>query len=396
MRQEVSLKPSTDRKESTEALISALQRNWRVEMEGSATYRHLAGRESDPRRKAILLRLADGEARHAERWAERLTSLGAPIPLETPTHGRWLVDVPGTDAALHRVEQDEEEHIRIYEEQARRFDDGPSLEIIRDAVRDEQSHANTLRGMTGRPPLNPKVRLDAILKREGWHTKTGSWFGDAIYGANDGLGAVFGIVSGVAGATTNSSHFVLLAGLAGAIASALSMGSGAYLATKSEGEIHRAEVERERNEVNAQPEEEIEELELFYQLKGLSPDEAKLLVSRIATDNEQLVSALAQEELGISEARIPNPLMSALSASVSTFFGAMIPVLPFFFLGGLNAVIVAAIVSLVAHFAVGASKTFVTGRSWVVSGGEMTIVGAVEGVVTYGIGILISPYTSPG
>jgi VIT1/CCC1 family predicted Fe2+/Mn2+ transporter len=74
----------------------------------------------------------------------------------------------------------------------------------------------------------------------------------------------------------------------------------------------------------------------------------------------------------------------------------MIPVLPFFFLGGLTAIIVAAAVSLIAHFAVGASKTFVTGRSWVVSGGEMTIVGAIEGVVTYGIGLLISPYTSPG
>jgi VIT1/CCC1 family predicted Fe2+/Mn2+ transporter/rubrerythrin len=387
---------STKRESSTDSLISALQRNWRVEMEGSATYRHLAERESDPRRKAILLKLADGEAVHAKRWAGRLQALGAPVPGDVPTHGSWLATMPSTDAALRRVELDEEEHIRIYEEQARRFDDAPSLEIIRDAVRDEQAHAATLRGMTGQPELSPRVRLDAMLKRERWHTRTGSWYGDAIYGANDGLGAVFGIVSGVAGATTNSSHFVLLAGLAGAIASALSMGSGAYLAKKSEGEIHQAEVERERNEVLEHPDEEIEELELFYQLKGLSPDEARQLVSRIASDKDQLVVALAQEELGISEERIPNPLMSALSASVSTFFGAMIPVLPFFFLGGLTAIVVAAIVSLIAHFAVGASKTLITGRSWVVSGGEMTIVGAIEGVVTYGIGLLIAPYTSPG
>jgi VIT1/CCC1 family predicted Fe2+/Mn2+ transporter/rubrerythrin len=387
---------SIDRKGSSEELIAALQRNWRVEMEGSATYRYLAEREPDSRRKAILLRLADGEAHHAERWAGRLRDLGSAVPGEVPSHGSWLSDVPDTVTALNRVEQDEEEHIRIYEEQARQFDDKPSLQIIRDAVRDEQSHAATLRGMTGRPPVNPKVRLDTMLKREGWHTKTGSWFGDAIYGANDGLGAVFGIVSGVAGATTNSAHFVLLAGLAGAIASALSMGSGAYLSKKSEGEIHRSEIERERGEVTENPEEEIEELELFYQLKGLSPDEAKLLVSRIANDKDQLVSALAQEELGISEDRIPNPLTSAMSASISTFLGAMIPVLPFFFLDGLTAIAVAAFVSLVGHFAVGASKTFVTGRSWIVSGGEMTIVGAVEGVVTYGIGVLIAVYTKGG
>jgi len=108
----------------------------------------------------------------------------------------------------------------------------------------------------------------------------------------------------------------------------------------------------------------------------------------------KLLQALVQEELGLSEERMPNPLMSALSSSVATFFGAMIPVLPFFFLGGLTAVIVAAFVSLVAHFAVGASKTLVTGRNPFVSGGEMTIVGAVEGVVTYLIGILISPVTA--
>ena len=248
--------------------------------------------------------------------------------------------------------------------------------------------------MTSSDSAGVRSRLDRILKAEKWHTTTGSWLGDAIYGANDGLGAVFGIVSGVAGATENSRQYVLLAGLAGAIASALSMGSGAYLSTKSEREIHQAEVARERKEVEESPAEEIEELELFYQLKGLSEDEARVLVSRIATKPENLVQALAQEELGIAEERFPNPLISAGSASISTFLGAMIPVIPFFFLGGFTAVILAAVVSLIAHFAVGAAKTLVTGRSILISGGEMTLIGAVEGVVTYGIGILISPVTS--
>jgi vacuolar iron transporter family protein len=384
---------SEDRANTAE-LIPALQRNWRVEMEGAATYRYLAEREADPRRRSILLRLADGEARHAERWANRLRELGAEVPGEAPGHADWIVRHSAPDAALRRVEQEEEEHIRVYEDQAKRLADAPSLAIIRDSVRDERSHAKILRNITEQHAAqDARGRLDAILKRERWHTRTGSWFGDAIYGANDGLGAVFGIVSGVAGATTNSSHFVLLAGLAGAIASALSMGSGAYLATKSEGEVHRAEMARERREVEERPEEEIEELELFYQLKGLSPEEATMLVSRIATDQDKLTEALTQEELGISEERIPNPLLSAVSASASTFAGAMIPVLPFFFLGGFKAVIVAATVSLIAHFAVGASKTFVTGRSWVISGAEMTVVGAVEGVITYFIGTLISPYT---
>src|SRR5207302_11182341 len=119
---------------------------------------------------------------------------------------------------------------------------------------------------------------------------------------------------------TNQSHVVLLAGLAGAIASALSMGSGAYLATKSEGEVHRAEYNRERTEVLEHPDEEIEELELFYQLKGLNEDDAKLVARRLAEDPGQLVRALAQEALGISGERTPSTVMSALTSSVATLF----------------------------------------------------------------------------
>lgn len=385
------MRKSTGDAGSRESLIAALTRNWRVEMEGAATYRYLAQRQTDPRKRTILLRLAEGEERHAERWAARLAELDASVPAEQPAGISWLAQHSTLEAALRRLEREEEEHIKIYEEQARRLGDQPSIAIIREAVRDEKAHAHALQQMTGEPSQQVRGRLDAILKREKWHTTTGGWLGDAIYGANDGLGAVFGIVSGVAGATTNSSHFVLLAGLAGAIASALSMGSGAYLATKSESEVHRAEVARERTEVEESPEEEIEELELFYQLKGLPAEDAHLMATRIAADKEQLVQALAQEELGISEERLPNPALAAASASVSTFLGAIVPVVPFFFLNGLTAVIVAALVSLTAHFAVGASKTLVTGRSWLVSGGEMTIVGAIEGAITYALGLLIAP-----
>ena len=82
-------------------------------------------------------------------------------------------------------------------------------------------------------------------------------------------------------------------------------------------------------------------------------------------------------------------MVSASSGALSTAVGAAIPIIPFFFMSGLDAVIAAAAVSLVAHFAIGAAKSLITVRSWWSSGLEMTIVGAVEGVVTYGIGILL-------
>src|SRR5438874_13070258 len=113
-------------------------------------------------------------------------------------------------------------------------------------------------------PPSPKTVLDTILQRERWHGRGGGWVADAIYGVNDGLGAVFGIVSGVAGATNNQQHVILISGLAGMLASALSMGAGAYFANKSEREIYEADIAREKAEVEENPEEEIEEMSLFY------------------------------------------------------------------------------------------------------------------------------------
>jgi VIT1/CCC1 family predicted Fe2+/Mn2+ transporter len=98
---------------------------------------------------------------------------------------------------------------------------------------------------------------------------------------------------------------------------------------------------------------------------------------------------LAAERLGTSEEALSNPLVSATSGALSTAVGAIIPVIPFFWMSGIEAVIAAAIISLAAHFAVGAAKSLITVRSWWSSGMEMTIVGAAEGAVTYGIGILL-------
>ncbi|MBZ5563571.1 MAG: VIT1/CCC1 transporter family protein, partial [Acidobacteriia bacterium] len=95
----------------------------------------------------------------------------------------------------------------------------------------------------------------------------------------------------------------------------------------------------------------------------------------------------AAEELGISEINAPSPVRAALSSGLSTAVGAIVPVLPFFWLDGVTAIIVAAAVSLVAHFLVGAAKSLITVRSWWTSGLEMMGVGALEGVVTYGLGL---------
>jgi VIT1/CCC1 family predicted Fe2+/Mn2+ transporter/rubrerythrin len=364
-------------------------------MNSARTYRALAEGERDAGRRAILVRLAEAEDKHAANWAARLRELGVePGQYEESAvekMRRWLLVQNGTDTAVTKLEAAENDADAMYDELARV---APSEEVrtqILDAQREEKAHSRVLSEMTENAAPPAQRKLNKILGAERWHVRGGGWIGQAIYGVNDGLGAAFGVVSGVAGATNVNAKFVLLSGIATAIASALSMGSGAYLATKSEREIYESEVEHERREIEASPEEEREEMELFYQLKGFSPEEAKLLASRLAEQPEQLLKTLAHEELGLSERAFPNPWRSAFSAMVSTGLGAFIPIIPFFAMTGTPALIASFVISTAAHFAVGASKVIVTGRSWLKSGTEMTVVGLGEAMITYAIGLLIAP-----
>ena len=128
------------------------------------------------------------------------------------------------------------------------------------------------------------------------------------------------------------------------------------------------------------------ELELFYQLKGFTAEESRRMAEQIAKEPKQFLRALVQEELGLSEETFPNPWRSTLSATVSTAIGGFIPIIPFFFTVGMEAVIASFVISTLAHFAVGASKALITTRSWWASGTEMTLVGILEAGITYGLG----------
>jgi VIT1/CCC1 family predicted Fe2+/Mn2+ transporter/rubrerythrin len=361
---------------------------WQREVEAATTYRHLADREGDAKRKGILNQLADQEDRHAARWAERiLAATGqAPNRAEVEKGLTWFQRISDQSVVLHRLEQEENRAEADYQQLLARLSDPADRRIAQDAMDEERDHAVILRTLAGGHAPTPRSALDALLKRERWHVRGTGWIGSAIYGVNDGLGAVFGIVSGMAG-YTGGSEVVLAAGLAGTLASALSMGAGAYLASKSEREVYESEVARERAEIEEDPHEELLELELFYQLKGFSPEEARSMAERIQAQPKQFLRTLVHEELGLSEETFPNPLRATLSATISTAIGGFIPIIPFFFTVGMPAVIASFVVSTVAHFAVGAAKSLVTTRSWWASGTEMTVVGIVEAAITYGLGL---------
>src|SRR6266571_4871065 len=373
--------------------LATVEKMWRREVEAAATYKHLANRETDPKRKEILLRLADQEDNHAARWAERIAAATGRQPdrKEVERGLSWFQRISDPNVVLHRLEQEENRAEAEYDQLMARLSDPADRQIAEDAKNEERDHAVILRTLAGGAMPTPRSTLDTILRRERWHVRGTGWIGDAIYGVNDGLGAVFGIVSGMAG-YTGGSEVVLAAGLAGTLASALSMGAGAYLASKSQREIYESEVSRERAEIEEDPHEEMLELELFYQLKGFSAEEARTMAERLQKEPKQFLRTLVHEELGLSEETFPNPWRSTVSASVSTAIGGFIPIIPFFFTVGMPAVIASFIISTIAHFAVGASKALVTMRPWWATGLEMTFVGILEAAVTYGLGLAFAAH----
>jgi VIT1/CCC1 family predicted Fe2+/Mn2+ transporter len=115
------------------------------------------------------------------------------------------------------------------------------------------------------------------------------------------------------------------------------------------------------------------------------------MARRMAENPEEMLRTLAHEELGLSEKAFANPWRSAVSATISTAVGAAVPVLPYLFAAGVTALFTSFVISTLAHFAVGAAKVIVTGRSWWKSGMEMMIIGLGEAAITYGIGLAVAP-----
>jgi VIT1/CCC1 family predicted Fe2+/Mn2+ transporter/rubrerythrin len=382
------------------ALLSALEVNWQTEMEDHATYKALALGEPDSRRRYVLRGLAAAEKHHALLWADEINSLGGPkLIYQGIANGRAasFSGAGGVDSELHRLRIEERSGIERYSKQALVLTDEPTQTIVREVIADENEHYKALSGLIrARPPLpnmdgtQARVALTALLAaRKKRHPEAAGWLNDAIYAAHDGLGSIFGIVSGVAGATLGKGHYVLLAGLAGMVGSALSTGTGAYLTSKSERELYDAGLFREREAVDYDESESREVLALSLQVRGLPEDVAGRLAHLLAENKEGFIKALARTRANVTEENLSNPWVAALTGFAATAIGAFVPIVPFFFMSGAPAIALAAAVSLTAHFAVGAARSLMTVRPWWRSGLELTAFGAVEGIVTFAIGVAL-------
>jgi vacuolar iron transporter family protein len=404
--------PETTSATTADARARLLQA-WRGEIIAGASY-DLIARRMPEREAKILRRMAEAESGHRKRLEQRMHELGIEVPdpstVKVPFVLRLQTRVAPVDRLLAAREAAEDEEVDdLYK---RPTGDPQTDQLLRDIRKEERSHSMAVQDIrSGSPddgngdgdvnvnvtglridaPLAPpgvSTRLERILGRERWHKTGGGWLSGAIYGANDGLAAVFGIVSGVSGATGGGS-FVLTAGAAGAIASALSMATGAFLAERSEHEVTAANVERERQEIAEHPEEEKEELSLFYQLKGIDEATADQLAERMSKQPDAMLKVLSAEEFGVTGDNRGDPTQAAAAAGISTGLGGIIPVIPFIFTTGTVAIVAAAVVSLAAHFLVGAAKSLFTLRTWWAAGLEMTMAGVIVGGATYLVGLAL-------
>ncbi len=356
--------------------------HYRDESDAAFLYRVLAGAEPDERRSDVYRRLAEVEDRHTAIWAKLLTEQGhapAPGPARPTFQARlmaWLGRRFGPGFLLPLLLREEGREVKGYLDLHRLSGDGPARDVSLTLARESAEHADTLAGLTG-------------STGEPWHqTQSGGFLRNVVYGFNDGLTANFGLVAGVIGASV-APQVVLITGVAGAIADALSMGASGYLAAKSEQEVYAHEIATEREEIRLMPEVEEEELALVYEAKGIDAGRARAMAADVMRDPVRALAEKVKEELKIGEAHA-TPLREGWITGTATAVGAFIPAAPFLVLDGAAAVWTAFVLAMVSHFGVGAARSVFTGRGLFRSGVDMFVVGLGVAGVGYVVGDLVA------
>jgi len=356
-------------------------RNWRDERDSAALYAALAAAERNPRLSRVFGKLAAAEREHAEFWEQQLRQSGIAVP-EFRSSART----------------------RLMATLARRFGAGfviPSITARELADRDrylaqddahaagltaaERGHAAVMRAVGAYGDL-PEGSADA--------TATGARaFANnlraAVLGANDGLASNFCLIMGVAGGGASAST-ILLTGIAGLVAGACSMALGEWLSVTNAREMARSQIDRAVPPAGETPPEDRSQLALFYEAKGMSEDDARRIAQRILARDPDAVERHARETLGVDASTLGDNPASAAAHSFTLFAaGAIVPVIPFFFLSVSRAIACSIAASLFALFAIGATTSFFTGRSAIYSGLRQITIGALAAAVTFIAGRMI-------
>jgi len=357
--------------------------NLRSEKDAIALYTKLAESEKTPELRKIYLKLSETEKKHALFWEEKLRQAGVKIPvfrqtLKTRLFG-WLAKTLGPSAILPALTSIEKSAASGYDSQSET--DGTGM------TADERSHARVFGYLSN---ATSGMKGSDLAKSEGRHrTGGGNSLRAAVLGANDGLVSIFCLVMGVAGAGIET-RFILLTGLSGLLAGSLSMALGEWLSVQNSREFYENQINVEKAEFEEAPEEEIEELALIYQAKGIDGKTANELAGSISRDHDAILDTLTREELGINPEELGGSSILAASTSFLLFAaGGILPVIPYLFFAGIHGIIASAFLSTAGLFSLGALTSFMTGKGLLISGLRQVLIGLATAGVTFAAGSLI-------
>ena len=356
--------------------------NWQAEVDSTLQYLAMAAHEPDKATARVYEHLAEIERKHAEFWEKRMRTAGhEPGPRKPSWRARVLIFCArrwGAKAVL--------ETVATSEYQAR-DDYVPQKETATTSMTSEEhAHARVLRSILSKTGLGAA----SFSRTEKGHRRMGgNALRAAVLGSNDGLSSNLSLVMGVAGATADT-RTLLLTGVAGLLAGACSMAMGEWISVTSARELADREIQTERDELEANPEEERQELQLIYEAKGLSPAEAAELSAKLLSDPDAAIDVLSREELGIDPSeRGGSPWVAAATSMLLFALGALIPVFPLIFLTGTHAIAASLAAGGAGLCLIGTAIAIFTGRSAIYSASRQLVLGLLAAAATFGIGRLI-------
>lgn len=355
--------------------------NWQAESEAVYLYLQLSEHEKNETLSGIYRRLAESENVHVKLWRDKIIASKEPIPAFKPRlKVRFLALLSrrmGAQAVIPMI-------AAIERSAASEYFGQPEPEIEK-MTSEESSHSRVFQYIAR---SSAGMEGASVARWEGRHRTGGNALRAGVLGANDGLVSVFCLVMGVAGAGVGS-HAVLVTGIAGLMACALSMALGEWLSVQNARELYANQLAIEAQELAEAPEEEREELVLIYQAKGVDRESAEHMAAQIFRDKNVTLDTLAREELSIDPGELGG---SAWEAAVTSFFlcivGGIIPVIPYIIFSGTNGLIASAAASAVGLFILGVLSAFVTGSNMARSGVRQILFGLAAAAVTFGIGKL--------
>jgi vacuolar iron transporter family protein len=334
--------------------------SWYHEKESAWLYRQVAAAEPDPHKQRLFTQLAGAAEEQAAKWevsSQRTARPAAPGRVFVPSLRARVV------ASLLRLL-------------------GPrNMRSVLAAMKLRGLSVYT--GPVASGHAMPTTVSDVGVRHRGG---LGGNLRATVFGVNDGLVSNASLVLGVAGAGAPSS-FVLVSGVAGLLAGALSMAAGEYVSVRSQREMYEYQIALEREEIAEYPEEEAEELALIYEARGVTLAQAREVSQALLARPEQALDVLSREELGLNPDDLGSPWGAATASFLSFAAGAAVPLVPFLAnMTGHHALTATAVLTLIALFAVGLALSLFTGRQALRGALRMVLIGGGAGIVAYGVG----------